>query len=325
MNYSSVFKVLVVGCGDLGSRHIQGLLKSNQRLDILGFDKSLVSINRCQQRIASEDCNFSDKSVEYTDSLVDFKGHWHLVIVATTSLHRLSAISEIRKYISFDYLVLEKLLARTVSELDNLMSIMTADANVWVNCPRRVMDWHKSIRRIINRDYSVQQCEINIGGHELATNVIHFIDFASWLYESPPLKCIYKNLGEWQLSKRNGFYDLSGTLSFEYQNGKELSITCIDQPVNTTIRVSDSASDQLLFVDEIIGSAIFKDGSTVHGILEYQSFLTGKIADDILINGSCGLPTLSDSYLQHLILLELFEDHWENSSCVGLDSIPLIT
>ena len=83
---------------------------------------------------SSEDCNFSDKSVEYTDSLVDFKG-LHLVIVAT-SLHRLTAISEIRNILASIILFWKNFL-RYCFELDNLMSIMTADANVWVNCPRR--------------------------------------------------------------------------------------------------------------------------------------------------------------------------------------------
>ena len=302
----------MVGCGDLGSRHIQGLFASNYSLEIIAYDPSDNALLRCQERLNSIDYQATDSTINFINSLKQLTGHFDIVLVATTSIHRLQVVCQIINQFSFDHLILEKLLTCSQAELVEFRDLLGSIPNVVVNCPRRIMDWHSSLKNYILSKYCPVRLEVNIGGHELATNLIHFTDFASWIVQSEPSECISQTLGNWQPAKRTGFYDLSGFLEIKYKNDFILSINCSEHPVDTTLSFFESSSTPFAFVNEVKGLGSFHDGTHINGTLSYQSTLTGKIVDNILDSGISYLPSFSDSYPHHSILLSIFEDHWNS-------------
>ena len=44
------FKVLIYGCGNIGFRHLQGIVKSNNNIDIYVYDKSNIAIVKAKKK-----------------------------------------------------------------------------------------------------------------------------------------------------------------------------------------------------------------------------------------------------------------------------------
>ena len=77
--------------------------------------------------------------------------------------------------------VLEKVLAQSVEELEEISSLTSYTKNIWVNTHRRCMSWHQLIKNHLNQ-VNNGSIEVQVNGYDwgLACNAIHFIDLVCW-------------------------------------------------------------------------------------------------------------------------------------------------
>ena len=117
---------------------------------------------------------------------------------------------------------------------------------------------------------------------------------------------------EWRESKRQGFWEFTGELSYRFSRGSDLILrsTLLAEsdkaaPVKITIRVRHGDVE----IDETAGTA---QGSLLQEVLQgnnpFQSELTSDLVREILETSACDLPRFEDVRDAHaLYLTELLD------------------
>ena len=126
----------------------------------------------------------------------------------------------------------------------------------------------------------------------------------------------------WQEGNRAGFFDVSGRLSVEFNDGSCLLMASGDVQ-NTPIQVSTKT--QLYYeLDEISGTLKGSNILELNCKTEFQSDLTGMVFDSIVEDGSCGLPSLKDSVECSELVTESLTEHWQkNMGGKALSALPI--
>ena len=315
-----------MGCGELGSRHLQGLLLSHNSLNIVVYDKFEKSLSLAMKRANEVNNRVENKVISYTTASQCLNSDWDLAILATTAEARLGALKSLLDCSSVKSIILEKLLTQSVSDLIEMQSLLRFNTQAWVNCPRRQMKVYKIIKKYIRERLGTtcRDIEVNIGYSELVTNAIHFLDLHAWLNDTEIVKLSSERLGPWLPSKRRNNFDTCGILKANYTDHSQLTINCVDYPVETTLDfITD---DGKISVNEISGIWTDLQNNENHGHLEFQSTMTGKIADLILDRTNSldlPLPSFQEIFKMHSLMLEVFRNHWNSSNNVNLQLIPI--
>ena len=142
--------ILVIGCGNIGSRHIQALsnLPFDTHIEIV--DPDLNSHKIAQSRLNEINYNKQKHEFLWHVSISELKQkHNDLVIVATTALNRLPILKKLLPNNS--KFLIEKMVCQSVKEYDELVDLMKKfNAKGWVNTPLRYFESWNKIKEKIN-------------------------------------------------------------------------------------------------------------------------------------------------------------------------------
>jgi hypothetical protein len=230
-------------------------------------------------------------------------------------------VKQIASICDVQFWVLEKVLAQSVTELDDLLTLTQNSTGAWVNIPRRMMIWHQQIREKLQSDIPLH---ITVSGTlwGLACNGIHHLDLVEW-WTGEKLSSI--NVSEldshWIESKRKGAFEITGKITADYSGGTCLTLESKLEESPLTIKVE--GQNIILEIDEAKGVASGTRGVMITGKNELQSKMTSKLVTDLLVNKNCDLPKLSESVKIHRIFLRSLLEHWNNVHSTNVDSLPI--
>ena len=291
-----MYKVAIIGAGQLGSRHLQGLKTAVSPLSISVVDSSNESLQVAKERYDTVQA-VGEKEVTYLTSIDKLPEELDLVIVATGSKPRAAIVKSLLSAKNVKNIVLEKVLFPAMADYDEIDQLLKEKSvKCWVNCPRRMYGLYQQIAGIIDKNKPVMMFygEENWG---LCCNSIHEIDIFMYLTGEDNYTIDTSLLNtEIEASKRNGYIEMTGTLRIKTPNGSELILTSIngyERKAGITIQ----NGDMNLFIDESKGLWSL-NGEEHNFAVPYQSQLSGVLADDLLSKGDCPLSTykLSASY-----------------------------
>lgn len=303
-------RIAVVGCGNIGSRYLQGLKKVNVPLAIEAVDINPAALALGQQRWGEVEVNESSHTIQFHGSVKELSGRYAIVIVATSASIRPAVVTELCNTIEGDYYILEKLLAQSVGGLDILSSQLAGVRGVWVNTPMRSWSLYRNIRKYLKLDEPLEFCFK--GFSNLICNSVHYVDLVSGWTNSRIESVSTDELGtDWYETKRQGFYDISGALTITFSNGSRLRLESYEAERGLVGSIRGKSCEWSIREKE--GLAVNNDGLEVTGACEMQSELTTSCVHEILNSGSCGLPTLVESINQHGPLLSSLQRHWDQS------------
>jgi hypothetical protein len=313
--------ILISGAGQIGSRHLQGLVKCKIPLRIYIHDIHKESLAIAKQRW-DEVCNQEQThELSIHASLNSMPQNVDIAIVATAADVRAEVVAKICNRINVRHWVLEKVLTQGQADLDKLLLQIGTDSKVWVNIPRRMMPWYKEIRSLLGLK---QPLALNIqgGGWGLACNSAHFLDLCAWWtgetlsrIDSTQLDLI------WFESKRPGFWEINGTLKAYYSGGSKAILSATKGANSISIDVSDG--DQSWTINEVNGIAQKSDGIVIKGKPLYQSEMTGPLVESILKTGRCDLPTIKEASDVHRIFIQTLVKHWEQAGNPDAAYVPI--
>lgn len=301
--------ILIVGAGQLGRRYIEGLYKITMPLNIYVLEKSKSVqnlVDELQSKLTKEN---KAHTVYLINNLLLNINEIDLVIISTTANVRYSIISKINIVFNVKNWIIEKVLAQNNNELLKLSNLIKFQKNCWVNTPRRIMPWYKKIKSKIG---NVEKLNVTVTGGNwgLACNSIHFIDLLEWITGENVISINTRNLDKiWIKSKRIGFYEITGKLIVNFSKGSVLNLKCSknnDNPI--VIKLKDKNYTWL--INESKGIAIRSDNYIINGDLVYQSKLTPKLVNNILLNKKIELTNLFESINQHSQFLSQLLLHW---------------
>lgn len=285
--------VAVVGLGQLGRRYIEGLVQSSSELSVWGVERNPEAIKRTRDLVRQPKPHVQ---VEILSSIRELPMNVDLVISATTADARLSTVREILDGRNVRYVILEKLLTQKVSDSLELSQLATHVQHVWVNYPRRAMVWHRRLSEQLRRNTPLH-VSVTIGLPGLLTKMLHYIDLIEWWTDSRAQEIqIREQSLEWFESKRPGFLDATGVVDVTFSDASFLTVHSNPKGSQSSKnRITVKGGGTTLSISEPDGLASGSMlASPIAGRLELQSELTGPLVEQILENGTCGLPKLED-------------------------------
>ena len=322
-------KIIIIGCGGIGSRHLQALCKIDMPVNIFAVDISKQSLNNAK-KLVGKITNHNIKSLEFSKEIPKNIDEIDLCIIATSSNVRLSILKKLISAYSIKNLILEKVLFQSVGELDEAKSIIhKKKINCWVNHTRREDQCWKDVKKILS-GYSNMKLYYGKYNWNMCSVSIHMIDLAVWLFNDEITHIDNSSLdSKIHQSKRQGFIEMTGILNVEFKNGSTVKLESI-HGTSKEKAIFEISNDRVkLIVNEFEGKGILyrKDNNWIAEPYDFyrplQSEKTQTIAKKILENKPCNLTQLNESVEIHRSVLVSFMDHLNKNSNSKYNYCPI--
>lgn len=312
-----MFKVLVVGCGQLGSRHLQAIstLEGVDGIDVL--DSNSESLALGQARMREIQANALIK-FSWLNSINQTHAAYDLCIVATHATGRVGLIKEIVLKTKCAKFLVEKIVAQSTLEYEQLLELSRKNnLKIWVNCQTRTYEIYKRIKSLLNPAEPIYFSVFG-GNHGLACNGIHAIDLFLFLDGSNDVESMGSIIDEkFHPSKRGkDLYDLSGTLMAASPKGSQCVVHFSAEgmsPDNAIVLSRDHkfVIDQMklkFFESHADENWLWREHELKENL--FVSHMSRKFAQDILTKDVCDLPTLEQAWPSHQYLLNELLPHF---------------
>ena len=322
-----MYKIVIIGAGQLGSRHLQGVLSSNITASIEVVDPNALSIKNAIVR--SNEINFDKNKlkINFYQNLNQISDNIDLCIIASTADKRFEIIRALLAISKVRNMLLEKVLFQNLSEYDIIDKLLNINGvQTWVNCPRRIIKEYQDIKCQIDQEEIISMKVIGTNWG-LACNSIHFLDLFNYFTESNVFNFNQSGINKIIPAKREGFYELLGTLIIKDKIGSNLFLQSSNSQINN-FNISITTKNKLYNIKESIGEIEIlniQDNKKEKKYFQmpYQSQITGVIIEDILLKGSSGLTPYSISSLLHKQLLTTFSDIFKQIQGNEINSCPI--
>ncbi len=316
-----MFKIAIIGCGQLGSRHLQSLCKLQASIQIFAIDPYQASLDTARQR-ASEIPRTDRISISYHRSIESIHGtDLNLAIIATNSDSRFKIFQELVSSVNLEHVIFEKFLFQK-EEHYHQVSLLLSEKKIkgWVNCSRRMFPSYQTLIK----DWKTKGCfdyKFEGGAWGLACNMVHHVDFYQAItgarIESINLEKLEPNPVP---SKRSGFLEFFGELNIKMSNGG--TITLISRNSNLPPLTEITFQEELIQIDEVKGLLKIKGMETKIEI-PFQSQLTQLVVERMLNGLEPQLPTFEESSEYHLKLLGAFLERYMGNGFFGDRILPI--
>lgn len=313
--------ILLVGCGGIGSRHLQSLALCSTKLDICVIDTNPESLEKARKIYELSDKQLNHK-LSFEHSIPSVGKTYDICIMSTSSQNRLSLVDEILKKLKIKYWIIEKILSQNIKDLHEIGKIIRNHNCIgWVNTPNRAQKWFKDIKEEISSKKIIGTVEGNNWG--LMCNTIHYLDLFSWMTSQKLISINSQNLNKsWFKSKREGYMEVDGELVAYYSDGAILHIRCNTLENIKGKKLNYSFENWVLDPSNGIARNI-KSKRIIPGEIKPQSLMTNIFVDQLINHNYCELPNLDESISMHEIFLKAILPHWNNYSKTIDNDIPI--
>lgn len=313
--------VSIIGAGQLGSRHLQGLKAAQSEMDIWVMDANTESLKIAKERYDAVTCD-TPKSVHFVENIDALPSALDLVIIATGSKPRAAIVKALLAHSQVAYLVLEKFLFPNMTEYDDVAHLLEEKkVKCWVNCPRRMWESYKAIKLLIKPECPVlfQKCGKDWG---ICCNSVHFIDVWMYLAGDSSFSVDLQGMEQQVIeSKRSGYLELLGEERFFSSKGDEMLLGSFAE-YDGDSRVSIKNGGNEIIINESTGEWTF-NGEVHEDKTPYQSGLTGKLADALITSNTCELTPYLLSAEYHKPYLKAVRDFVNKIQGSNSDSCPI--
>ena len=311
-------RILIVGCGQLGSRHLQAVASLPEVQEVEVVDPRAEALVLGRQRLSEIPERVPSIRFRWLSSMEGASHGGDLCIVATQAGGRCERVKEAARTLGYGAFLLEKLAGQSVQEVEDLSCFVKEQGvSAWVNLKTRAYPIHQGIKKLLEPSEPVL-FSVTGGNHGLANNGIHAADLFFFYDGTDRLE----ETGSWidpilHPSKRgDGLFDLSGTLVGSTEKGSRFTLTFApDHALSEQIVIATRR--YRLIVDHLQRWAVeSSEGSgwtwkpvPFEGDLTV-SHMTRRFASDILEKSRCALPTLEESLPAHRFILGGLRPHF---------------
>ncbi|WED41895.1 Gfo/Idh/MocA family oxidoreductase [Legionella cardiaca] len=300
-------KIIIIGAGQLGSRHLQSLNLLNKELDITVIDPSISSLETARSRFEAT-IKDTKHQINYQQEL-NTKGAIDIAIVASTAQSRRMIIEKLlNEHSSVKHLVLEKLLFTQEQDYYDIAQLLSKhQTKTWVNCTMRMMPYYQNLPNLFHKQ--VIQYHVTGSQYGLITNAIHYLDHLAYITGINKFELDTRYLDKQIIeSKRPGYYEVTGTLIARFENGS-LAFLHSDKagmaPIqieifNEKYRIISREWEQQAWQTSLNNDWKWEE---VEAAIPFQSTLTAELVNSLLEQNQCSLTDYETSMQIHLQLL----------------------
>lgn len=303
-------KILLVGAGQLGSRHLQALMLLDFPIDLAVVDPNANALRTSRHRV-EEVSGHEKHRLSYQTELPFHCNFYDLVIVATSASIRRHVVESVLERYQLRWMILEKILFQSAEDCHAVEAMLKArKVLTWVNAPRRIWPDYIKLKKQLkgNQIYSIT-CDG--GGWGMACNTYHFLDLFAWLCDAEWSHCESSLSGEKVIpSKREGYYEIQGSLHGHFGDLFHFSVYDHGNTVPIMLTVHSAVKRFCIFETtksiENFPSEISEttDFLTIEPI--YQSQLTHHVVAELRARGACSLTPIEEAVRLHSSMLEAF-------------------
>lgn len=314
-----MYKIVIIGAGQLGSRHLQGLAQSKFNISIEAVEPFESSRVTAEERYYQIEGREYIQDIQFYDAIHHLSNQIDLCIIATGADVRSKVTKELLSTKKVSNLILEKVLFQKISEYTEIEQILKdTDTKCWVNHPRRMYPTYKALKKEF-QDANQISYSFHGGDWGLGCNALHFIDHLAYLSGEKSLEVSNIFLDNYIYdSKRNNFIEFNGLLvgklgnhTFSLYSNKEM------MPSTFTIS-SDNVIVRIREPEGVMEIARKKNNweweTTKEKIIYFQSELSQVLIEDILIKDICFLPTYQEAMELHIPFIKCLLNHMEKVS-----------
>jgi hypothetical protein len=321
------FKIALIGCGNIGSRHLQALKKTERNIEITVCEPSEEA-----RRIGLERYNevAENEHVQLTGMIDDYRKLAEvqdLVIIATSAGVRFEITKWVLENLNVKYLFLEKVVFQQIEHFDEIARLLKErNVRAWVNCTRRLFACYGELKKMLEND---ERVDMTVSGTNwgMGCNSIHLLDlykyitdFTNYSYDNTELE---EGLTD---SKRAGYKEFFGKFTITTNRGNATFECEKDGAAASEItfesksfRVSvNEAAKKMVILDKYSGASREADMD-----MDFTSNTTNRIVEQIIDGKKCVLVNFDESAFLHRVMLECFLDHMNKFSDEEVKLCPI--
>jgi len=306
-------RVLIVGCGQLGSRHLQAVASLAQLGEIEVVDPKPEALALGRQRFSEMSGQPVSRHghVRWLSSWEEATPGGRLCIVATQAQGRCRLVRTIVERLGYTAFLLEKIVGQSVHEIEDLERFLEArGCHAWVNFKTRAYPIHQRIKSRLVPDEPILFAATG-GNHGLANNGVHTADLFAFYDNATRIELAGSSIDPVLHPSKRGdhVFDLSGTLQGVTEKGSHFTLSYARDHAESEL-IAIATRRYRAIVDHVQRWAVESDLSTgwawrpvaFEGNI-LVSHMTQAFAADILASGRCQLPTLGESLVSHRFIL----------------------
>lgn len=302
-------KIILIGSGQIGSRHFQALKAVSEPLDITVLDPSQESLGLAKERYDSLPRGNFSHTVAYGKDFPEKLPDIDFAIIATNSDARRSVTEKLLKKTRVKNLLLEKILFLRKQDYFDIKNLLEkTQTRAWVNLSMRMHPLYGNMKERIGGKKIFYHA--SGGQFGLITNAIHYLSHMAYLLNCQKFTIDASLLDRNPVpSKRKGFLEYHGTLQAKFADGSlgifesyprgfaPCQVTLFNENVRLISRESEGKSWESCAQD----NWRWKETRTPW---PYQSQMTTVLAENIFHGKECLLPDYTAAMETHLQLLE---------------------
>lgn len=310
-------KIAIIGAGQIGSRHLQSLAKTDIEISIEIVEPNNNAAETAKKRYEEIDKNEKITNISFCGSIDKLSTELDLVIVATNSNIRYEITKQLLKTKTVKNLVLEKVLFQEIKHYYDIEKLLNeTKTKCWINHPRRMFPFYQNLKKEL---IGAKQISFSIHGGNwgLACNGLHFLDIFTYLSNKNSITIntdyLFKKIFT---SKRENYIEFNGKLVGTIGN----HFFTLFSDENTTPTLMTISSDKLVaFIDETNGFAKISTKANEwkweiiqNKIIYYQSELTHLLVKELFSKDNCILPSYHEAMKLHILFIQSLLDYMES-------------
>jgi predicted dehydrogenase len=309
--------ILIVGCGELGTRHLQAVAAVPGVAQIDVVDPNPEALVLGQTRLAERSVP-AGLEVRWMTSLREATPGGALAIVATQADVRCALARDVIEDLGYRTLILEKMVAQSTADYEQLLDVAgSRGAALWVNCKTRAHASHRYVKAQLEPAVPLSLTATG-GNHGLANNGIHAADLFVFYDGATELESRGGHVDPVLHRSKRGpaVFDLSGTLIATTKRGSRFVLSYAPDHaapgcfVVETVRYRAIVDDVAKLVTESRADDGWRWRSVPFAENLAVSHMTTAFVVDILATGRCALPTLAEAYPAHRFILDELRPHF---------------
>ena len=323
--------VLLVGCGQLGSRHLQAIasLGDIARIDV--FDTDPAGLVLGQARLKEVVDANPAVGVRWFTQLDRTAKDVDLCVVATQAKGRGRLIKDIVAHTGCRKFFIEKIVAQSMREYDDLMIFCAkSGVRVWVNCKARAYGAHQYVRSCLDPDKPLTM-SVLAGNFGLANSGIHEADLFVFYDKAKGIELLSADIDEGLLPSKRGsdLWDLSGCLRGRSARGSRLHI--VFDPSHMHLEWVVVGDDKSRFLVDYAGQVVCESRLENQWRMVVKDFkedwrvsaMTRNFVRQLLAGEACVLPTLAEAAIAHRFILSSLQPYFNRLLKTELNCCPV--
>lgn len=299
-------KVAVIGVGNLGSRHLQGVAKYKAPLSIFLVDPLARSIALARERFV-EVLGSKVHTLHSVESVRNLPCDLDFAIISCTADHRFNVYRDLLESTDTKIVLLEKILFQDLDHYELAVDLArNSKSRVIVNFSKRYWPFFRGLRSEVT-DKSRLSIVMSGSNWGLGCNAVHHVDIAEFIWGVSGRTSA--RLDDTVLQgKRQGFLEFTGAIETLVPGGG--SVSQISYSSGEVPFLITSMSPSHLMVWDVSNSRLHRaDASSgwlfksKHLQAPLQSDLTAGLVEAVLNGAAIDLPDIEAASATHLATL----------------------